>query len=238
MVRSAIPGRSTAPEDCAMATAAPVIYRTGAHAPEGAWRKWFTIVAVGEFVGFAVPLIAGVVASQAFDIGGFALWGIVLAAGTVEGLILGVAQASALKHLAPSVNSTLWVVATVAGAAIAWGFMWLIPTYWDRGEPAGIIAGISFLAIPVALLALTVPQAEVLNLAKVRLPYLWLAYGTLAWTVAVPLVFLGGLFVDDSSSTAAVLAAFGAGGVLMALAYAAISGWAIAWMTAHTRPAD
>jgi hypothetical protein len=223
-----------------MATAAPVIFRRAPGSEHGAGLTWFRIVTAGEIVAFAIPLVVGVVAAQAFDAEGWALWGIVVAAGAAEGLVLGIAQAIALKQIAPAVDSRLWVAATTLGAAVAWAFAWLVPTYADRGEPAGVVAGVVFLAIPVALIALTLPQSELLSLAKVRAPYLWMVFASAAWIVALPLVFIGGLFVDDNSSTAAIIAAFGAGGIAMAATMAAISGWAIEWLTARgpSQPAE
>jgi hypothetical protein len=220
-----------------MATAASILHRTAPSLPRGAWLRWTAIVAVGEILAFSIPLTLGVVASEVWDLGGFALWGVVVAAGAAEGLVLGIAQAIALKPFFPRAKSLLWVAATMLGATVAWAFAWLAPTYHERGEPAGIVAGITFVAIGVGLIALTVPQAEVLALAKARRAYLWIPFAALAWAASLPAVMLSGLFVDESSSAAEIVGAFAAGAVAMAVIMAAITGWGMTWLAARNRPA-
>jgi hypothetical protein len=220
-----------------MATAASILHRTAPSPAQGAWLRWTAIVAIGEILAFSIPLTLGVVASEVWDLGGFALWGVVVAAGAGEGLVLGIAQAIALKSFFPRVNSLLWVAATVVGATAAWAFAWLTPTYHGRGEPAGIIAGIAIVGGVVGLIALTVPQAEVLAFAKTRLAYMWIPFAAFAWAVALPAVLLGGLFVDESSSAVEIVSAFAVGAAAMAIIMAAITGRAMCWLAAHNRPA-
>lgn len=215
-----------------MATAASVL-RPVSTAPQRAWLKWTVSVSLAEMVAFALPLSLGVLASRSWGLDGFALWGVIVAAGAAEGLVLGTVQGFAVRLFLPRANVALWTLATVVAATAAWAFAWLPPTYADRGEPAGIVAGITILAIGVVIIALTVPQAEVLSFAKVRHAYMWVPFSALAWGVALPAVLAGGLFVDGASSAPQIIGAFAVGAVAMAVIMAAVTGWAMAWIAAH-----
>ncbi|MEW9531762.1 nitroreductase/quinone reductase family protein [Microbispora sp. NPDC049125] len=87
-------------------------------APGGLWRRWFTVVTLGELAGFAIP---AVVAASVASAGSALLQALaIVAAGVAEGTILGLAQAYALRSALPWVPTTAWVRATAGGAAISW----------------------------------------------------------------------------------------------------------------------
>jgi hypothetical protein len=72
-----------------------------------------------ETIGFSVPATVGaaLVASDA----PFAAFGAaILACGAVEGTVLGLAEAVALRQALPAVATGDWLRATVAGAMAAW----------------------------------------------------------------------------------------------------------------------
>lgn len=86
----------------------------------GLWRRWFVAVTLGEMLGFAVPaVVAAVVAGAAWP-GPLFQAAIIVMAGTIEGTILGLAQAYVLRNVLPAVGTLDWVKATAGGAAIAW----------------------------------------------------------------------------------------------------------------------
>jgi hypothetical protein len=74
--------------------------------------RWIGVVSLGETVGFAVPAVVGATA------GASPLFvPLLLAAGAVEGAILGGAQALVIRRLLPAVRPARWILLT-AGAAV------------------------------------------------------------------------------------------------------------------------
>lgn len=90
----------------------------------GLWRRWFVAVTLGEILGFAVPALAGAAVADpgwgAFGIAPFVQASVIVTAGVVEGTILGLAQAYALRSWLPEISTAAWARATAGGAAIAW----------------------------------------------------------------------------------------------------------------------
>ncbi|WP_205650659.1 hypothetical protein [Actinoplanes solisilvae] len=62
------------------------------------FRRWFVTVTAGEFLGFVAPATVGALTRDAPAAVGV---GAVLAAGAVEGMMLGLAQATVLRRALP-----------------------------------------------------------------------------------------------------------------------------------------
>lgn len=114
-------------------------------APAHLRRDWTLAVALGELVGFVPPAVTGatLAALGAPDI---ALVVGLTVAGAVEGLSVGVAQATVLRRTLPEVDRRRWVRATALGAAFA----------WFVGMGGGALMG-SSVAPPLLLLVVMVP---------------------------------------------------------------------------------
>jgi hypothetical protein len=195
------------------------------------WRSWLAWVTLGEVSGFAVPALVGasvVTAPVAVQVPAL------LAAGVVEGAVLGLAQARVLRRVLPVVSPSRWTAATAAGAGVAWS-AGLTPGYaWDRAAdlpPAvQVVGGVGLGS--VLLLSLGVAQWLVLRRGLPRAGW-WVPATALAW-----LAGLAGFMAVSTplwrpgQSWPVVVAVAVLAGTLMAAVLAAISGAALARMLA------
>ncbi len=195
------------------------------------WRSWLAWVTLGEVSGFAVPALVGatvVTAPVAVQVPAL------LAAGVVEGAVLGLAQSRVLRRALPAVSPSRWTGATAAGAGVAW-LAGLSPGYaWDRIAelpPALQVVG-GFGLGWVLLLSIGVAQWLVLRRVLARSGW---------WVPATAVAWLAGLagFVAVSTplwrpgQTWPVVAAVGVlAGTVMAAGMAAITGAALVRMLA------
>lgn len=137
-------------------------------------RAWVVRVTAGELVGFTAPAVAGAAlagASLDTQVAGM------VGAGAVEGAVLGLAQASILVRVLPSVSRSRCVVATAGAAAFAW-MLGMLPAATHRIWSDWPIAVAVTAAIPLGLLLLVsigVAQAWVLPAWRFR----WVAIGLL-----------------------------------------------------------
>jgi hypothetical protein len=194
------------------------------------WRRWVVIVTAGEALGFLVA------ASLATAVGADPTWvgtGLMIAAGTVEGAVLGGAQATVLRVLLPGRLVRQWVPLTAAAAGVAW-FLGMLPssTYdvWDTWPvailvPIGVVLG--------ALVLISLGVAQWLLLRQV-LPAAWRWIG---WSVAG---WAGGLTAFGALTTPlwhpgqdrVLVVAIGVlGGAVMAAVMAAVTGIGLVRMT-------
>jgi hypothetical protein len=80
--------------------------------------RWVLIVTLGETVGFSVPAIVGVAVTGA----SWEPWATFIAmvlAGSIEGAVLGTAQADCLYRWGVLPARRRWIMATSFGAAVA-----------------------------------------------------------------------------------------------------------------------
>jgi hypothetical protein len=82
-------------------------------------RRWVLIVTLGETLGLSVPAGVGV-AVTAVSWRRLATFVAIVLAGSVEGALLGLAQADCLYRWAVSPVRRSWVLATRLGATLAW----------------------------------------------------------------------------------------------------------------------
>lgn len=155
--------------------------------PQPFLRRWFLWVTLGESAGFLAPAVVAVFVIIPDTAGGMA-W--LVAAGVVEGTVLGLAQAHVLRSRLPGLSVTRWTIRTAAGAAIAW-LLGLSPgTFADQWQPWP----------PALQLAVAVPGALLLlcSIGLAQWPELrrhlarsgrWVAGNALAWCVGLGLFF-------------------------------------------------
>lgn len=197
------------------------------------WRNWVAANALGELIGLGLAGLIGVALVRVIE----ALLGaaaplvvavIMVAAGTLEGAIVGFAQWRVLRQPFPSIRARAWVLATALGSLLAWTLGMIPSTVLSLGADADAPAS----AEPPALLFfglaallglalgpfLGVPQWLILRRAVPRAG-LWVSANMLAWAVGMPLVFLGASNVPTGWPLAGIAA--------LVLATAATAGAAV-----------
>jgi hypothetical protein len=190
------------------------------------FRAWTGRATLGEFVGFSVPAVVAAL-TPATPVGLTVL--LLIAAGFVEGAVLGFAQARVLHRILPALQPRRWVVATAAGASVAWA-IGLLPMLTDGrlfDVPPTILVPVATVLGILLLGSIGTAQWLVLR-SHVERSRWWIAATAAAW--------IGGLVVFTAVTTplwqpgqAPVLtAATGVlGGLLMAATVATLTGWAV-----------
>ena len=181
--------------------------------------RWVLLVTLGEAVGFSVAAAVGVAVTAA-SWGPLATVLTMVLAGSVEGALLGIAQADCLYRWSVLPIRRRWVVATSIGAAVA----------WSLGMLSGILGGLNWTAgtvvaaaIGALILLSSLPLAQYVVLRDhVRPSARWIPINMDAWFVGIVWTLLPSLWVDRSTSTGALLFIYGSG--LHAATVAVITG--------------
>lgn len=185
------------------------------------WRTWFVAVTAGEFVGFLIPACAGALFAESVLV--------LVAAGAVEGALLGTAQALVLRRVLPGLPLRAWIAATAAAAALAWS-IGLVPSLLGErlsALPVGLLVAAATIG-GLGLLA-AIGTAQWLLLRRL-VPHAW------RWIVATAAAWLAGLGVFFAVATPLwqpgqptwLIALIGAtGGLAMAATVAAATGIAV-----------
>jgi hypothetical protein len=198
------------------------------------WAVWFGVVTAGEFLGFAVPAVTGAVTAHAAT---GLTYPAMLAAGAVEGTLLGLAQAQVLRRAIDGVRTGRWVAATAGAAAVAYAIGMLpssVPGLLQELPPA--VLALAAVVLGAGLL-LSIGTAQWLVLRTLIRPAArWIATTALAWTAGLA-VFLGFTMpLWHPGQSIAVTTAIGvAGGLLMAATTSALTGEALRRLLAHHR---
>ncbi|MGP3915979.1 nitroreductase/quinone reductase family protein [Nonomuraea sp. 10N515B] len=193
------------------------------------WWRWTRAVTLGEIAGFTVPAVAGAwVAAPGWGmlgIGPLLQAGVIILAGAVEGTLLGLAQAYALRTALPAVATRDWVRATVQGACIAWAIGALPIVLGERmlSWPPAVVGllGLTLLA------AMGLLQWRLLR-RQVRGAFWWVVATAGSWLVALGVFALVTTPLWQEGQPAWLVVAIGVlGGVAMAATVAALSGAAL-----------
>lgn len=190
-----------------------------------AWRselprhRWVVMVTLAEAIGFLAPVGAGVASTRA-GVQGLSQAAVVIAAGLVEGLALGIGQAWALPL---PVRRRRYALLTSLGAGAVWAMVMAMRSMAKHdGLPVGAAVVVGILAAIVGLAAIGSCQAVELR-HHGRGARRWIAWTALAWAVALPLSFAPGPFVDESTPLSSNLVLWVCGGVLMAYTMALVT---------------
>lgn len=194
-----------------------------------AWTRWATL---GEFSGFAVPAVVGAVIS---GWPAAATLVAMVAAGAVEGSLLGWSQWWVLRRRVPQVRAGAWVGATAAAAALAWS-IGMLPSLTDGELPSW----------PPVLLVLAAGLLGLVLLASIGTAQWWVLRAHVPrcgrWVLTTAGAWLAGLTVFSAftmplwqpGQAAWLVAIIGlAGGLLMAVTVAAITGWGFLRLSAR-----
>jgi hypothetical protein len=109
------------------------------------------VVTLGETVGFSVPAAVGVAVTSA-SWGPLATLVALVLAGSVEGAVLGTAQADCLYRWRVLPTRRWWIVATSVGAAVAWS-IGMLPSTFDFRWTAetAVVVGVGGLTLLTSL---------------------------------------------------------------------------------------
>jgi hypothetical protein len=182
--------------------------------------RWTVTVAVAETVGFIAPAFVGTITT---DLPWYAGLPALLAAGAVEGAILGLAQAIALRDALPGLRVRRWVMLT-AGAAVA---AYVLGTAVALAATESGWARVVVPALCGALLLSSIGGAQWLELRHhVARATSWIPATAAAWLLAlgVFLIIVTPLWHEGQRAWVTVLIGVGAGAV-MAFVQAAVTGW-------------
>lgn len=197
------------------------------------WRNWIVANVVGEIVGFGLAgaIMMGIGDRMVLENGDvqIALAAVVLVAmGLVEGTAVALAQFTVLGHTFPGLTRTAWLIATVAGAILAWACGMAI------GQVAGDamtsemdvpIAGAIFIgALAGAILA--GPQWLALRRAHVEAPW-WIPAHVVAWSAGMVVAFAGVSAAPASEDLMLTMLVMAVTGLGMGGLVAAITGLAL-----------
>ena len=184
--------------------------------------RWVLVVTLGEAVVFSVPAAVGVAVTGASSGPLPTLVAIVLA-GTVEGAMLGAAQADCLYRWRVLPVRRWWIVATSVGAAVAWSLGMLPSTYDLRWTAAtAVVAGVGGLML---LTSLPLAQYFVLR-DHVRRAALWIPINIAAWLLGIAWT-LAPSPVDESTQLGPLILIYGIAGLCMAATVAIVTGVAM-----------
>ncbi|WP_328532408.1 hypothetical protein OG935_04850 [Nocardia cyriacigeorgica] len=200
------------------------------------WRRWLLAVTIGEVLGFLFPSVTAVVAGPIDEPLAAAT---LVAAGTIEGGVLGWFQASVLHEALPRLDKRRWILATAFGAAIAWtvALTMIMSEGFQRWPTAAAIPALTA-GVVVIVCCLGVAQWFVLRDHLVGAGG-WIGATALAWVVGLSVftAVTSPLWQPDQP-TWLVLAIGLAGGCLMAAAMAGVTGSFLVWLLRaqpHTR---
>lgn len=171
----------------------------------GFWIRWVVANAVGELLGLGPVALIGVTLARVLGESGGAAAALVSlmlfsALGAFEGAVVGYAQWLVLRSHFRAMPARSWTMATAIGAAIAW-FMGMLPATaaFSSEGPVSVGEHDEFAMVTMSLIevgmgavlgaVLAAPQWLVLRRHVDRAVW-WLPANAVAWTVAMPLVFL------------------------------------------------
>lgn len=213
------------------------------------WARWVFANMLGEVIGLGAAAIVGVTLAWSIERSFGAFAGVTLAivmilVGTFEGVVVGVAQWSALRRPFPKLRLSHWTLAAAVGAFVAWTLGMTPSTLMDMGNTSAQASAppfemndtltYAFAAIMGVILGpiLGVPQWLALRRHVTRAGW-WIPANAVAWAVGMPVVFLGASVTPDGFVELIVtglLTGAAAGAVV-----GAIHGAALVWLSRQPR---
>ncbi len=190
------------------------------------WRAWTLSATLGEFAGFCVPaLVAALALPTAPAAAALAL----IAAGAVEGMLLGWSQARVLAGAVPGVRRGRWIAATAAAAAVAWtiGSVPMITDGAVFSMPRGVLIAVTAGAAAALLGSIGTAQWFVLRPHIPRSAW-WIPTTAASWAAGLTVFAVVTTPLWQPGQPGWLVAAIGVlGGLLMAGTVAALTGWAL-----------
>ena len=195
---------------------------TGPKAPTRTFLlRWVAIVGTGEFVGFLVPVTAGVLWADA-------PWGaiVIVAAGAIEGAILGLAQWAVMRRDLSRLRPGRWIGLTALAASAAY-LLGLLPAATESWWTTWPLIAQILLAIPLfSALLLSIGAAQWLVLRRnVAHAWWWILGTATAWLAGLGVFFaIAPPLWHEGQSTAVAVVIGGIAGAAMATVMALVTG--------------
>jgi hypothetical protein len=191
-------------------------------------HRWIISVTIAETVGYLAPACTAIIATKAgLDAGWRSV--VIAAAGLVEGLALGIGQATAFPL---PLRRLRYAVLTSLAAGVVWlSIMSTMLLAENQAIPPSLVAVAGMSAGLIGLAAIGGAQwIELRHHAKRA--HRWIAWSALAWLLALPLSFAPGPFVDESTPFLSNIALWATGGMLMAYVMALVTWQGVRRLTA------
>lgn len=198
--------------------------------------RWSFACAAGELLGIAAA--AGAAALLATRMGepatpaekALAL-GVMVAAGVLEGTLVGAFQWRVLRRRFPAVPARGWIGATAAVAAAGWS-LGMLPSLLqpapaaDAPAPELPLATVGVLALGLGLLAGAMFGAGQWTVLRrhARHAGRWIAANALGWGVGITWIYLAAAVVEPGTPTAAVALTGALSGVAAGLTLGLVTG--------------
>lgn len=194
--------------------------------PDGLLGRWVSWTVAGEVLGFVAPAVLGVVSA------GWSPWGAIptmVAAGAVEGLVLGGAQAHALVPFVPGLRSTRFAVGTALAAALAYLLGMLPSALGPRLVEAPRMAVVSAGIVGGIVLLCSIGTAQWLELRRhAGRAWTWIATTAAAWLLGLAAFLLIAVPLWHPGQGSAAMVAIGlVAAAAMATTVAVVTGWAL-----------
>jgi hypothetical protein len=211
----------------------------------GLWIRWVMANSLAETIGLGVAFGIGAILFPYLSAPGIlvalATVAVAVLAGTlIEGTVVGTAQWFVLRHPFPAMRWRVWVLATAAGAFVAWNLGMLPGTLMSAGsdtgspapsEPSATMAyGLAALMGLVAGTILGTPQWLVLRY-HVRRAALWIPANALAWMPGMVLAFVGADSIFSAGSGVSTVVRVIAILVAIGAVVGAIHGLVLVWLS-------
>ena len=189
---------------------------------------WLSLVVFVAAAGLVVPSIALVYAvTEGWD--GSGQYTILVAAGAVQGLLLGLGQAIALRRGPMMIPFWRWVGVTTIATAVAW-LVGLLPGSVFRPDWANPAVVVGMIAVILLVIAI-VPGAQWTILNRfVFDAWRWIVVAAIAFGVGVG-IFLCGLFVaKGNTKVVPTMLTFTFTGWMGIIAFTLITGLGMRWI--------
>jgi hypothetical protein len=188
---------------------------------------WSAVVTLGECAGFAVPAVTGALTA---DLAEAAAIPLVVAAGAVEGALLGGTQAAVLGRALPSVRRRRWTVLTAVAAVAAYGLGFAASV---AGSTLSVGPAVATAVVAGSLLLLTLGSAQWLELrGHVPRAGRWIGWTAFGWLVALGAFLAIATPLWHAGQAVGTATAIGVGaGLAMACTQAAVTGWGLVRLT-------
>jgi len=210
------------------------------------WFRWVLANAIGEVVGLGTAAVVGVGLAWTIEktmgaFGSLAMAGVMILVGTLEGIVVGIAQWLVLRRPIQNMSWRVWVLATAIGAFVAWTLGMIPSTLMATNTAAAAAAapppemsdvvmyGLAALMGAVLGPILGLPQWLVLR-RHVQKAGWWVLANAAAWALGMPVVFVGASSVPPGGFGLGVVVVGIVTGASAGAVVGAVHGLALVWL--------
>ncbi len=204
------------------------------------WLRWALATVAGEVVGLGgAGILAGLASPVTPEDPGALLLvaptAAMLASGAGEGAIVGYAQSRVLRRVLPSLSPRRWILATAAGALLAWAlgatvFMAVLPDEAAFEDYLPLMLGLG-----VACGTLLGAAQWVALRGHVDRAWLWIAANTAGWAIGLLWAFFVPMAIAEDTPLALVIPLALITGLGTGLAPGVVTGLTLERLVARTQ---